>query len=131
MEFFDQFRISIVIGAVIHTERTARALTQQQLALMAGLHPMALSKIERGVQQDVGIETLQRLAFGLSQVGAGVTATSLVASAEQWQRRLIAEAQGGTLPVPATNNTGQVVAGVLTGAALAALLVLLASKTSK
>lgn len=131
MEFSEQFRISLVLGAVIHTERTARGLTQQQLALMAGMHPMALSKIERGVQHDVGIETLQRLACGLAQVGPCVTATNLVASAEQWQRRLIAEAQGGTLPVPATNNTGQVVAGVVTGAALAALIVLLASKASK
>lgn len=81
-------RLHVVLGAIVYTERTARSLTQAQLAKAAGLHPMALSKIERGVQQDVGIETIQRIAIGLARPLAGVTAASLVATAERWQERL-------------------------------------------
>ena len=77
-------RLAIVVGAVIHTERSARGLTQGELARLSGMHPMAVSKIERGVQKDVGIETLTRMAAALSSAGQSVQASGLLARAESW-----------------------------------------------
>lgn len=68
---------------MILTERQARGLTQKDVALSAGLHTMTLSKIERGIQGDVGVETLCRLATVFSMAGSG-----LLATAERWQREL-------------------------------------------
>jgi transcriptional regulator with XRE-family HTH domain len=112
----NEFRLPAIIGAVIHAERSARKLTQQQLAQMAGLHPMALSKLERGVQHDVGIETLRQIASALSSVCNQITVSGLVSIAEQWHRRLQNEWQTGRLAV--TPST-------LTGASIAALVSLL------
>lgn len=89
--------LAAVLGAVIATERNARGMTQQRLATLSGLHPMALSKIERGIQQDVGVGTLQRLAGALSEAGAVTTASGLLATAEGWQGRLRKAGAGPTL----------------------------------
>lgn len=108
-------RLPALLGAIVYAERTARGLTQAQLALAAGLHPMALSKIERGVQQDVGVETLRRIAEALSATGASVATSGLVASAERWLAPLN-NGEAGDVPPDAT------------GAALTARIALLASK---
>jgi transcriptional regulator with XRE-family HTH domain len=130
----DQFRLAVVLGAVLHNERIARALTQQQVAALAALHPMALSKIERGIQQDVGVDTLQRIATALSQVSP-VRASELVDAAERWQYQLFLEWQQGTLPVraaPPTPRAGvAVAAGALSGAALAAVILILMDRKKK
>lgn len=117
----EPFRFSAVLGAIVHTERVARSVTQQQLAQSAGLHPMAVSKIERGVQRDVGIETVRRIATALSAAGPALSTTDLIASAERWQLQLVAELSGGTLPAADSN---------VTGSALAAVIVLIASRAS-
>jgi transcriptional regulator with XRE-family HTH domain len=81
--------LSAVLGALIHLKRVARGLTQDALARAAGLHPMAVSKIERGVQADLGVETLRRLAAALSgDHGFRVTAAGLIAEAERWEARV-------------------------------------------
>lgn len=54
-----------VLGQVINVERRARGMSQKTLAKLSGLHPMALSKIERGVHRDVGVVTFARLALAL------------------------------------------------------------------
>ncbi|MBI5495546.1 MAG: helix-turn-helix transcriptional regulator [Deltaproteobacteria bacterium] len=113
------------MGAVIHTERTARGHTQTQLAQAAGIHPMALSKIERGIQGDIGVDTLQRIANALSQTGTSVTASQLLAAAEQWQWQLYEQWKAGTLPVPAKPKGPDGAAIALSGAALAAVILLL------
>lgn len=84
--------LAAMLGAVLHAERTARRMSQQELAEAAGLHPMALSKLERGVQADVGVGTLQRLARGL-----GSTASTLLATAEGWEARAVAAGLDPTL----------------------------------
>lgn len=101
-----------VLGALLHAERVARGLTQTELARDAGLHPMALSKLERGVQGDVGVQTLARLAEALSRRGCGAAleASDLLATAERWRCAL-----------PATTTAG--------GATLAAQLSLLGAAT--
>ncbi len=105
-------RLATFVGAVVLTERRARGMMQSRLALLADLHPMALSKIERGVPQDVGISTLQRIARGLSESPAPPTsAAGLLATAELWQRRMLAH------PLPD--------AATIAGAALAAAVALL------
>lgn len=114
------FRLSVVLGALIQTERNARRLTQQQIASVAGVHPMTVSKVERGIQQDVGVETLQRIASALSSVGKTVTASELLGSAERWQERLEVEKEAGRLPVE----------DVETGAALAAIVALVCGARS-
>jgi transcriptional regulator with XRE-family HTH domain len=136
MEIPDQFRLAVVLGAVVHTERNARGLSQQQLAAMAHLHPMALSKIERGIQQDIGVDTLQRLGGALSRVGAPMAASQLVAAAEHWQYQLYTAWQQGALPQQsqpnsAVNAGAVVAAGALSGAALAAVILLLTNKPKK
>jgi|JI10StandDraft_1071094.scaffolds.fasta_scaffold03006_8 transcriptional regulator with XRE-family HTH domain len=108
----EKIRLSVVIGAVILTERSACGLTQQQLAKAAGLHTMAVSKIERGVQLDIGIETLRSIAGALSAAGKPVSASEIVSTAERWQNRLEADGDRGSL----------------SGSALAAAIVLLAAK---
>lgn len=93
----EKIRLSVVIGAVILTERSARGLTQQQLAKAAGIHTMAVSKIERGVQQDIGIETLRSIAGALSAAGKPVSASEIVSIAERWKNRLEADGERGSL----------------------------------
>ena len=108
-------RLAVLLGAVVYAERTSRGLTQAQLAKTASLHPMALSKIERGIQQDVGVETLRRIAAALSETGAAVTTASLVVSAERWL-------------VPLNNGECGAVPPDAAGATLAAMIALLSSK---
>lgn len=124
-----EFRLAVVLGALIHTERNARGMTQHQLAAFGGLHPMALSKIERGIQLDIGVETLQRIAVALSTCGSAVSASELLANAERWRADLEARRLAGQLPAPASPPAplGNGTAVVLTGAALAAVVLLLAS----
>ncbi len=73
-------KLAIVIGAVIHSERVSLGMTQAHLAKIAGIHPMALSKLERGVQADIGVETIQKLAIPM-----GMAANEIVDKAESWQ----------------------------------------------
>lgn len=75
--------IAVIVGAIVYTRRVRRALTQAELAGLAGLHPMALSKIERGVQRDIGIATLERLGRALE-----LKASELLGTAEQWQSKI-------------------------------------------
>lgn len=79
--------LTAVLSAVIRTERNWRGITQQQLALAAGLHPMGLSKIERGIQSSIGVMTLQRLAVALSSFGDTITAAALMRRAESWMEQ--------------------------------------------
>lgn len=54
------------IGRAIARMRIRAGLTQVQLAESAKMHSMALSKLERGIQKDIGVLTLWRLAVRLS-----------------------------------------------------------------
>lgn len=123
------FTLTAVLGAIILQERTLRNMSQANLAIAARLHPVALSRIERGQQGDIGVETLHRLAQGLSTSGRPVTAAGLMTRAEEYRRRLEAGAERGALPqvVPAANATAAVAAGLVTGAALVALIAFLSS----
>jgi len=47
--------------------RERRGLTQEQLAELAKMHPMSISKLERGVVRDVRFTTLFGVADGLSR----------------------------------------------------------------
>jgi transcriptional regulator with XRE-family HTH domain len=57
------------IGVAVKRMRERRGLTQVQLAEMAKMHPMSLSKLERGVVRDVKFTTLWSIADGLSRSG--------------------------------------------------------------
>jgi transcriptional regulator with XRE-family HTH domain len=56
-------------GATLRAERTARNLTQQQLAFEAELSLTYIGEIERG-QRMVSIDTLRRLATALNMTAA-------------------------------------------------------------
>lgn len=73
--------LMIFLAEAIRTARTDRRMTQQDLGELAGIHPMAVSKLERGIQRDVGIMTLQRIARALS-THAPITTAELVTAAE-------------------------------------------------
>ncbi len=88
------------IGPVIAYHRAARSMSQAQLADASGLHPMVLSKIERGVQGDVGIVTIEKIARALSSAGRELSASAIVADAERWVARLRVEADRGRLTLP-------------------------------
>lgn len=55
------------LGALLVLHRRARGYTQRDLAARASVHPMALSKLERGVPQDVRLGTLEQLAWALEK----------------------------------------------------------------
>ncbi len=76
------------LGVAIRDAREARGMTQRALGIAAGVHPMAISKIERGIQADVGIAILERIARGLATQGA-IRTTDLVETAEHAYRREI------------------------------------------
>jgi transcriptional regulator with XRE-family HTH domain len=57
------------IGLAVKRMRERRGLTQAQLAELAKLHPMHISKLERGVVHDVKFTTLFSIADGLSRSG--------------------------------------------------------------
>jgi transcriptional regulator with XRE-family HTH domain len=62
-------------GAMLRIERTARKLTQQQLAFEAELSLTYIGEIERG-QRMISLDTLRRLAAALK-----ITSAELVARA--------------------------------------------------
>lgn len=57
------------LGAAISKERKRLEMTQGELAKRTGLHPVAVSKIERGIQGDLGCKTLWRIAHALRTRG--------------------------------------------------------------
>jgi transcriptional regulator with XRE-family HTH domain len=59
--------VTHVIGYLFATKRKAIPTSQKTLAFIAELHPMALSKIERGTQGDIGINTFVRIADALCE----------------------------------------------------------------
>lgn len=50
-------------GEVVRTERKRQKLTQEELAHRAGISPVFMSDIERGVE-NVTLETISKLAKG-------------------------------------------------------------------
>ena len=57
------------LGLVIGARRRELGITQADVAKSAGLHKMAVSKIERGVHGDLGCLTLWRIARALKTRG--------------------------------------------------------------
>jgi len=55
------------VGMELKVLRVRSRMLARDVAKAAGIHPMSLSKIERGVQKDIGVETLTRIAavYGL------------------------------------------------------------------
>lgn len=49
------------IGRALTRARKLAGLSQKRVAAAAGVHPMALSKIERGVHADAGVVTLEKM----------------------------------------------------------------------
>ena len=82
------------IGLAVKEMRERRGLTQEQLAELAKMHPMSISKLERGVVRDVKFTTLFSIAEALSRSGGAgrvpiarailrpVTVATIVAKAE-------------------------------------------------
>jgi len=56
--------VAHVIGYLLRTKRQA---SQKDVARLANVHPMALSKIERGVHADLGVVTFVRLAEAIGE----------------------------------------------------------------
>jgi transcriptional regulator with XRE-family HTH domain len=54
----------IVVGRNISEERHRRGFTQEELAEAAGMHPVEVSRAERGVR-DLRVSTIAKLAAGL------------------------------------------------------------------
>ncbi len=75
--------VSKVIGYLVATRRKAAGVSQKTVARLAELHPVALSKIERGVHGDMGINTFVRIAVAL-----GEKPGELLDTAERISRRL-------------------------------------------
>ena len=71
------------LGKVIGQMRRHRKMSQAEAAEKAGLHPMALSKIERGVHTAIGCQTLLRIGDAL-----GVDGFALYARAELQSTRV-------------------------------------------
>jgi len=88
------------LSAVIYAERSARGMSQSALAAATGMHKMSISKIERSVPLDIGVETLSCIgaAFGLK-------ASEMLARAEQWRDELASE--------PDTKRSGAELAAVV------------------
>lgn len=93
----DTIPLGVVLGALLYVERAARGLSQRQVADAAGLHVMSVSKIERGVQHDLGVETLRRLVAALSTTPPEISVGAFVGRAERWQARLAASGAPGDL----------------------------------
>jgi transcriptional regulator with XRE-family HTH domain len=66
-------RLQRQFGAIVRTERTARNMTQQQLAFQAQLSLTYVGEIERG-ERMVSLDTLKRIASGLNLSGAELLA---------------------------------------------------------
>lgn len=56
--------VALTFGAVLRERRTARALTQEQLAEAASIHPKYVGMLERGLRQPA-LDVLLRLAQAL------------------------------------------------------------------
>jgi transcriptional regulator with XRE-family HTH domain len=56
----------LTLGERVLLWRKRRKLTQRQLAARISLHPISLSKIERGVVQELEASTVRKLAQALS-----------------------------------------------------------------
>ena len=86
------FDLCDALGAVIASYRVSLGLTQTELARRAGLHPMTISKIERGARVQLDVFTLRALARALRDAGASdVGIASLLDRAEEWTERLAAD----------------------------------------
>jgi transcriptional regulator with XRE-family HTH domain len=62
-------RLQRQFGAIVRAERTARQLTQQQLAFQSQLSLTYVGEIERG-ERMVSLDTLKRIASALDLSGA-------------------------------------------------------------
>ena len=58
-------KISELIGARIRTLRASRKMSQEELALAAGLTPAYLGRVERG-EKCPSIETIYKISLGLN-----------------------------------------------------------------
>lgn len=56
--------VALTFGKVLRERRTARALTQEQLAEAAGIHPKYVGMLERGLRQPA-LDVLLRLGQAL------------------------------------------------------------------
>ena len=79
-------KLTNAISAVIYAERSARSMSQSALAAAAGMHSVSISKIERGVPLDIGVETLSCIGEAM-----GIKASEMVARAEQWRDELASD----------------------------------------
>lgn len=61
------------IGLAVKGMRERRGLTQERLAELAKMHPMHISKLERGVVRDVKFTTLFGIAEALSKAGLAMS----------------------------------------------------------
>lgn len=53
-----------MVGRNIRSQRKRRDLTQEELAHRAGMHPVEVGRVERGVR-DMRVSTVVKLARGL------------------------------------------------------------------
>ena len=120
-----EISLPAILGHLVKTERGARGFSQKELAETAGIHPVALSKIERGVQGDLGIFTLHRLAAALSLRGQRLSGGDLMKNAENLYLKLLEKQQQGELPQSSEGNgaSAAATAGVIIGGAAAAGLI--------
>ena len=58
-------KISVQVGARIRTLRTSKKMSQEELALAAGLTPAYLGRVERG-EKCPSVETIHKISLGLS-----------------------------------------------------------------
>lgn len=56
--------VALTFGTILRERRTARAMTQEQLAEAAGIHPKYVGMLERGLRQPT-LDVLLRLAQAL------------------------------------------------------------------
>lgn len=127
---YETVNLSAVIGYIVQTERKIRGLTQADLAEDAGIHSVALSKIERGVQRDIGVVTLHHIAQALSDYPPRVTVGDIVEQALTVQEELLYELEHDTLPTQHAPKKKEESGGgaVLAGAALAGFALWLATR---
>lgn len=57
------------LGSAVSKTRQGANMTQGELARRSGLHKVAISKIERGIHDDIGCVTLWRIARALGTRG--------------------------------------------------------------
>ena len=64
------YTLSEILGYIIKTHRTQFNKSQRDLAVVADLHEITISKIERGVSQTLKITTLHKIAKALQSFGS-------------------------------------------------------------